>query len=836
MDLFRFLNPFSRNAKRIVKNYNPKVINYNKKYDTNIPKFNQNVNKERATIPLILNINKFDINDPNSVSLIQIQIGSNVSQSINLIPDTSSNDFGLCSEFCGRSLSGDCTNRKDIFTSENSTSFKGNYKPKSINYLDGSIVNGYTGSDFITINSFTFKNKFSLLLFNKISGTLKAQNPVEGIMGLGFSSQVYLRVFNVDTKNIFKISTLNNTTYWKIRIGLIWIDESPLIIPTPVTDSLISTSHNKISLGVYSSEFFKNLNATKASDGNWIMSTPVPISFDVITDSGVIGVVVPSCNMIRGKCVSIFDDSSGPLNSIILGAPFLETIYFIIDNDDHTIRIANKNNFCPISNPSTSTVLTSFTSTTTVLTSFTSTTTMLTSFTITISSFTATIPSFTVTIPSFTFSIPVPTSEEEPSKEKNPPLPPPLPPFPPFPPPLPPFPPLPPPLPPFGPLPPPLPPPQKQKGATSISTLQLTITSQPIITPQPQPTDSFLPTLTGSFISTGPTIPTDSFRHTGPSIPTDVSRSTDLSITIGSSIPIRLSTHIRLFQPTSSSPTDSSRTINLSRGTSQPIGSSFTDSSRPTNPSLPTNSSRHTDLLPTGHTGSLPKVPLSTDSSRHTDSLPKGSLPTDSSQHTGLLLKGSLPTDSSRHTNTLPKDSLPTDSSRRTGSLPKGLLHTDSSRHTGSLPIDSSRHTVSLPKGSLPTDSSRRTGSLPKGSLPTDSFRHTGSLPKDSSQHTGSLPTDSSRHTGSLPKSSLPTDSSRHKGSLPKGSLPTDLSRNTSSSPTDSPRSINTSLLPTHLPQPIGSSIPTESPQSTGSTRPTGSSIPVNSLRHTSLS
>ncbi|CAG8733667.1 8002_t:CDS:2, partial [Gigaspora rosea] len=728
--------------------------------------FNQNVNKERATIPLILNINKFDINDPNSVSLIQIQIGSNVSQSINLIPDTSSNDFGLCSEFCGRSLSGDCTNRKDIFTSENSTSFKGNYKPKSINYLDGSIVNGYTGSDFITINSFTFKNKFSLLLFNKISGTLKAQNPVEGIMGLGFSSQyacqiiIYNflqsnRVFNVDTKNIFKISTLNNTTYWKIRIGLIWIDESPLIIPTPVTDSLISTSHNKISLGVYSSEFFKNLNATKASDGNWIMSTPVPISFDVITDSGVIGVVVPSCNMIRGKCVSIFDDSSGPLNSIILGAPFLETIYFIIDNDDHTIRIANKNNFCPISNP-----------------------------------------------------------KEEPSKEKNPPLPPPLPPFPPFPPPLPPFPPLPPPLPPFGPLPPPLPPPQKQKGATSISTLQLTITSQPIITPQPQPTDSFLPTLTGS-----------------------------------------------LFQPTSSSPTDSSRTINLSRGTSQPIGSSFTDSSRPTNPSLPTNSSRHTDLLPTGHTGSLPKVPLSTDSSRHTDSLPKGSLPTDSSQHTGLLLKGSLPTDSSRHTgllpkgslptdssrytgslpkgslptdssrhtNTLPKDSLPTDSSRRTGSLPKGLLHTDSSRHTGSLPIDSSRHTVSLPKGSLPTDSSRRTGSLPKGSLPTDSFRHTGSLPKDSSQHTGSLPTDSSRHTGSLPKSSLPTDSSRHKGSLPKGSLPTDLSRNTSSSPTDSPRSINTSLLPTHLPQPIGSSIPTESPQSTGSTRPTGSSIPIRS-------
>ncbi|RIB10586.1 aspartic peptidase domain-containing protein, partial [Gigaspora rosea] len=262
----RFLNPFSRNAKRIVKNYNPKVINY-KKYDEKIPSLNQNVNKERATNPLILNINKFDINDPNSVSLIQIQIGSNVPQNIDLIPDTSSNDFGLCSEFCGRSLSGDCANRQDIFASDNSTSFKGNYKPKSINYLDGSIVNGYTGSDFITINSFTFKNKFSFLLYNKINGALKAENPVEGIMGLGFSSQIWNQLadnaydqtiglalpnsncavgtitfggmdsrFISDTNNIYKISTLNDTTYWKIQVNLIWIDESPLIIPAPVTD------------------------------------------------------------------------------------------------------------------------------------------------------------------------------------------------------------------------------------------------------------------------------------------------------------------------------------------------------------------------------------------------------------------------------------------------------------------------------------------------------------------------------------------------------------------------------------------------------------------------
>ncbi|CAG8730747.1 25815_t:CDS:2 [Gigaspora margarita] len=528
------------------------------------------------------------------------------------MPDTSSNDFGLCSEFCGRSLSGDCTNRKDIFASDNSTTFKGNYKPKSINYLDGPIVNGYTGSGLITINDFTFKNKFSLLLFNKISGTLKSQNPVAGIMGLGVGSQIWNQlVDNAYEQTIGFAFPNSNCAVGSITFGGL---DSRFI---SVTDSLISTSHNKISLGGYSSEFFKKLNATKANDGNWIMPTPVPISFDVTTDSGVIGVKIPSCNMIQGKCVSIFDDSSGPLNSIILGAPFLQ-----------------------------------------------------------------------------------------------------------------------------------------HKVATSISTLQLTIISQPIITPQPQPTDSFILTLTGSFISTGLAIPTDSFWHTGPSIPTDVSRSTDLSITIGSPIPTRLPTHTRLFQPTSSSPTDSSQTANLSRGTSQPIGSSSTNSSRPTNSSLPTDSSRHIGLLPTG-----------------------------SSQHTGALPKGSLPTASSRHIGALPKGSLPTNSSRHTGLLPKDALH---------------------------TDSSRRTGSLPKDSLPTDSFRRTGSLSK------GSLPTDSSRHTGTLPKGSLPTHSSRHTGSLPKGLLPTDLSRNKSSSPTNSPRSINTSLLPTHLPQPTGSSIPTGSPQSTG--------------------
>ncbi|CAG8801525.1 25165_t:CDS:1, partial [Dentiscutata erythropus] len=145
-----------------------KTVNYNqdaiKKYNQKFDGFNRDVIKGRASTPLILNINKFDINDPNSVSLIQIQIGSNASQKFNLIPDISSNDIGLCD-----SLSKSCNNRKNIFNSDDSTSFKGFYKPSSINYLDGSSVSGLAGNDFITFNGFTFKNKFSLILFDEIN-------------------------------------------------------------------------------------------------------------------------------------------------------------------------------------------------------------------------------------------------------------------------------------------------------------------------------------------------------------------------------------------------------------------------------------------------------------------------------------------------------------------------------------------------------------------------------------------------------------------------------------------------------------------------------------------
>ncbi|CAG8635088.1 7210_t:CDS:1, partial [Dentiscutata heterogama] len=216
MDNFRFLNGFSRiyksrliiysiiiiiylkfsffiinenkNEERFFKNYNPKTVNYNqdaiKKYNPKFNNFNRNVIKERASTPLILSINKFDINDPNSVSLIQLQIGSNPSQKVNLIPDISSNDIGLCNP-----LSESCNSRKNIFISDNSTSFKGTYKPRSINYLDGSSVSGFTGNDFITFNDFTFKDKFSLILFDKINGALQSQSAVEGVMGLGFGSQ-----------------------------------------------------------------------------------------------------------------------------------------------------------------------------------------------------------------------------------------------------------------------------------------------------------------------------------------------------------------------------------------------------------------------------------------------------------------------------------------------------------------------------------------------------------------------------------------------------------------------------------------------------------------------
>ncbi|CAG8855147.1 17899_t:CDS:2, partial [Gigaspora margarita] len=117
--------------------------------------------------------------------------------------------------------------------------------------------------------------------------------------------------FSNNPNEIFSVPTLNDNTYPKIEISTIWVNETPLDFPT--IDAIISTNYNKVSLGNYSTDFFKALGANKTDDGNWVVPNPVDISFDLITDSGLlIGAVIPrdlSCNMIMGQCISIFDDS-----------------------------------------------------------------------------------------------------------------------------------------------------------------------------------------------------------------------------------------------------------------------------------------------------------------------------------------------------------------------------------------------------------------------------------------------------------------------------------------------------------------------------------------------
>ncbi|CAG8755893.1 43266_t:CDS:2, partial [Gigaspora margarita] len=350
--------------------------------------------------PQILSIDTIITNDTNgtndisSVSLIKLEIGSNLTQSLNLIPDISSNDIGLCSQICFHEEDGSCNNRIDYFDSENSTTFDGTFKAEIINYLDGSNVSAFSGFDYITLENYTFKNKDLLFLFDEINGTLESQSAVEGVMGLGFGSPIwnqlasdgYLQVIGIalpnficsigsiafggiDFRYIFNdppnrpefhnIRTLNDTIYPIIEVNKIWVNKTPLNFP--VINAIISTSYNKISLGNFSTEFFTKLGANKTSDGNWIVPDPVDITIDVTTDSGpIIGIVVSSfatCNsMIKGQCISIFDDDFGPLNNtIIIGALYVQNFYITANkanNASNTIGIAERSeDFCPIPGP-----------------------------------------------------------------------------------------------------------------------------------------------------------------------------------------------------------------------------------------------------------------------------------------------------------------------------------------------------------------------------------------------------------------------------------------------------------------------------------------------------
>ncbi|CAG8836999.1 23469_t:CDS:2, partial [Gigaspora margarita] len=306
-----------------------------------------------------------------------VQIGSNAS--LNIIPDTSVNDIGVCSELCNQSSTGSCNNRQHIFNSKNSSSFSQNGTKGSINYLDGSTAKGLFGNDFITLNNFGFANKFSFLLYSQIFGALQAESAVEGIMGLGLSSQIWDQLaskgydqaigfalpnsvcdfgsiafggidtrFSKNSNEIFNIPTLNDSTYPKIEIVTIQVNRT--LLDFPVIDAIISTNYDKVSLGNYSTEFFKALGATKVK-GSWVVPNPVDISFDLLTDSGqIIQATISSkltCIMIKGQCISVFDDSFVPSNSILIGIPFIQNYNFVVNKAKSIVGISDRSNFCP---------------------------------------------------------------------------------------------------------------------------------------------------------------------------------------------------------------------------------------------------------------------------------------------------------------------------------------------------------------------------------------------------------------------------------------------------------------------------------------------------------
>ncbi|KAF0544026.1 aspartic peptidase domain-containing protein [Gigaspora margarita] len=310
--------------------------------------------------PQIIDLNRFKTDNQSSEFLFQVQIGSNAS--LNIMPDTCVNDIGICSELCYQSTTGSCNNRQHIFDSKNSSSFSQNGTKGSINYLDGSFANGIFGNDFIILDNFGFANKFSFLLFSQINGALQAESAVEGIMGLGLSSQIWSQLaskgydqaigfalpnsvcdfgsiafggidskFSNSSNNVFNIPTLNDSTYPKIEIVTIWVNRT--LLDFPVINAILSTNYNKVSLGNYSTEFFKALGAKKVKEG-WVVPNPVDISFDLLTDSGqIIQATIPSnltCIMVQGQCITVFDDSFVPSNSILLGIPFIQVKFYYI--------------------------------------------------------------------------------------------------------------------------------------------------------------------------------------------------------------------------------------------------------------------------------------------------------------------------------------------------------------------------------------------------------------------------------------------------------------------------------------------------------------------------
>ncbi|CAG8818968.1 5622_t:CDS:2, partial [Racocetra persica] len=312
------------------------------------------------------------------VSLFQVEIGSGIGngkgkgkttgptgptgpQFINVAPDIITTEFVVASQFCKRS---GCANRQNVFDSKSSKSFRSSFrKSNPIKYLDGSRVSGESGTDLLAFSKSDTKFRTNIILANQISGLLRTQAAVEGVMGLGAKSQIWnqlkssrldqvvgialplgkcdvgsIALGGLDTRFIngpmYNISLNSSKSTYSISINALYVGGLP--INSTVVDSVIDTRNDRISLEKASREFFRLLKAKKSKSGGFVVPNPIDVSFDVILDDDkIVQLTLPNstiCDSNTGtgigegskNCLSIFDDKSGPKGEITLGRPFLQ--------------------------------------------------------------------------------------------------------------------------------------------------------------------------------------------------------------------------------------------------------------------------------------------------------------------------------------------------------------------------------------------------------------------------------------------------------------------------------------------------------------------------------
>lgn len=113
----------------------------------------------------------------------EISVGS-PRQTFRVLIDTGSADFWLPSHKC---TSRSCEKRQK-FNSDNSSSFvwASSGSSKSVHYGGDALINGQVGLDEMTVGQTTIKNQ-SVVLVNRIEGSIFEKHKFDGILGLGFS-------------------------------------------------------------------------------------------------------------------------------------------------------------------------------------------------------------------------------------------------------------------------------------------------------------------------------------------------------------------------------------------------------------------------------------------------------------------------------------------------------------------------------------------------------------------------------------------------------------------------------------------------------------------------